>query len=67
MGATGPAQGPAGFGDGAGGSAATATAAVEAPIREGTDPRPDEPTDPQPLRGPGPTDRPPVDDGWHDA
>jgi CO/xanthine dehydrogenase Mo-binding subunit len=26
--------------------------AVEAPIRGGTDPRPDEPTDPQPLRGP---------------
>jgi CO/xanthine dehydrogenase Mo-binding subunit len=27
-------------------------AAVEAPIEEGTDPRPDAPTDPQPLRGP---------------
>jgi CO/xanthine dehydrogenase Mo-binding subunit len=27
-------------------------AAVEAPIDEGTDPRPDAPTDPQPLRGP---------------
>jgi CO/xanthine dehydrogenase Mo-binding subunit len=26
--------------------------AVEAPIEEGTDPRPDAPTDPQPLRGP---------------
>jgi CO/xanthine dehydrogenase Mo-binding subunit len=29
-------------------------AAVEAPIDEGTDPRPDARTDPQPLRGPGP-------------
>ena len=27
-------------------------AAIEAPIKEGTDPRPDAPTDPQPLRGP---------------
>ncbi|MEX2011482.1 MAG: xanthine dehydrogenase family protein molybdopterin-binding subunit [Chloroflexota bacterium] len=26
--------------------------AIEAPIEEGTDPRPDAPTDPQPLRGP---------------
>jgi hypothetical protein len=26
--------------------------AIEAPIVEGTDPRPDAPTDPQPLRGP---------------
>ncbi len=29
-------------------------AAVEAPIEEGTDPRPDARTDPQPLRGPQP-------------
>ena len=29
-------------------------AAVEAPIEEGPDPRPDSPTDPQPLRGPQP-------------
>ena len=41
-------------------------AAVEAPIAEGTDPRPDAPTDPLPLRGPGPDDER-VDDGWHDA
>jgi hypothetical protein len=34
-------------------AAASATdAAIEAPINHGTDPRPDAPTDPQPMRGP---------------
>jgi xanthine dehydrogenase molybdopterin-binding subunit B len=65
MGATASADGPAGFGGDAP-DAAAARAALEAPIREGTDPRPAAPTDPQPLRGPGPDDRR-VDDGWHDA
>jgi CO/xanthine dehydrogenase Mo-binding subunit len=65
MGATGSHEGPAGFGHDDGGG--SATAAVDAPIREGTDPEPDRRTDPQPLRGPGPSDQPPVDDGWHDA
>jgi hypothetical protein len=43
---------------------AAVEAAVEAPIDSGTDPRPDAPTDPLPLRGPGP-DHERVDDGWH--
>ena len=64
MGAIGDVAGPAGFG---GGGGAATTAAVEAPILEGTDPRPDATTDPAPLRGPGPSEGPPVDDGWHDA
>jgi len=42
-------------------------AAVEAPIVAGTDPRPDAPTDPQPLRGPQPDgDRPSGDDPRRD-
>jgi CO/xanthine dehydrogenase Mo-binding subunit len=64
MGATGDVAGPAGFG---GGGGADIEGAIEAPIRAGTDPRPDAASDPQPLRGPGPSDAPPVDDGWHDA
>ncbi len=63
MGATGDVAGPAGFG---GGGRASVDATIDAPIRDGTDPEPDLPTDPQPLRGPGPDDRR-VDDGWHDA
>jgi CO/xanthine dehydrogenase Mo-binding subunit len=55
LGATSAPQPPAGFGQR---SAAAATQAaeevVEEPIREGTDPRPDARTDPQPLRGPRP-------------
>jgi CO/xanthine dehydrogenase Mo-binding subunit len=55
LGATSSPQPPAGFGQR---SAAAATHAadevVEEPIREGTDPRPDARTDPQPLRGPRP-------------
>jgi len=39
------------------GDAARTEAAVEAPIHAGTDPRPDAPTDPQPLRGPQPDER----------
>ena len=61
MGATGAPESPAGF-DRVGGT----EAAVEAPITSGTDPAPAAPSDPQPLRGPGPDDRR-VDDGWHDA
>jgi CO/xanthine dehydrogenase Mo-binding subunit len=64
MGATGDAPGPAGFGGGRGGSV---DAAINAPIHGGTDPRPDAPTDPEPLRGPGPEGAGPVDDGWHNA
>jgi len=63
MGATGGVAGPAGFG---GGGGAGVEATIDAPIRAGTDPAPGLPTDPQPLRGPGPDDRR-VDDGWHDA
>ena len=55
--------GPAGLG---GGGTASVDATIDAPIDDGTDPEPDAPTDPQPLRGPGPDDRR-VDDGWHDA
>jgi hypothetical protein len=33
-------------------SVAATDAAIEAPIEHGTDPRPDAPTDPQPMRGP---------------
>jgi CO/xanthine dehydrogenase Mo-binding subunit len=55
LGATSSPQPPAGFGQR---SPAAATQAaeevVEEPIREGTDPRPDARTDPQPLRGPRP-------------
>jgi CO/xanthine dehydrogenase Mo-binding subunit len=64
MGAIGDAPGPAGFGGGGGGSV---DAAINAPIHGGTDPRPEAPTDPEPLRGPGPEGARPVDDGWHDA
>jgi len=63
MGATGDVAGPAGFG---GGGGVSVEATIDAPIRAGTDPEPDFPSDPQPLRGPGPDDRR-VDDGWHDA
>jgi CO/xanthine dehydrogenase Mo-binding subunit len=68
MGATGAADGPAGFGTdgGAGGDGGTADV-VSGPIEGGTDPRPSARTDPQPLRGPGPEGDRPVDDGWHDA
>ena len=38
-------------------------AAIEAPIEDGTDPRPDAPTDPQPLRGPQDQGNPPIEDG----
>jgi CO/xanthine dehydrogenase Mo-binding subunit len=57
MGATPPTEPPAGLPAGRTSAAATASAtdaAVEAPIIEGTDPRPDARTDPQPLRGPQP-------------
>ena len=64
MGATGDVAGPAGFGGGSGRAGVEAT--IDAPIRAGTDVEPDLPTDPQPLRGPGPDDRR-VEDGWHDA
>ncbi|MFL5768519.1 MAG: hypothetical protein ACJ765_00390, partial [Chloroflexota bacterium] len=64
MGATDDVAGPAGFG---GGSGSDVDAAVEAPIRSGTDPAPASASDPLPLRGPGPSHGPPVDDGWHDA
>jgi CO/xanthine dehydrogenase Mo-binding subunit len=67
LGATAPTEPPAGLEAGPRTATAEATdAAVRAPIVDGTDPRPDAPTDPQPLRGPGPDDRR-VDDGWHDA
>jgi CO/xanthine dehydrogenase Mo-binding subunit len=66
MGAMGSVAGPAGFGDD-GGGARGVDAAIEAPIHEGTDPRPGATTDPLPLRGPGPEGESPVDDGWHDA
>ncbi len=59
MGATPPTEAPAGL------PWRDVEAAIEAPIDEGTDPRPNEPTDPLPLRGPGPDDKV-VDDGWHD-
>ena len=62
MGATPPTEAPGGVPGRA--IEASVEAAVEAPIDEGTDPRPNAPTDPQPLRGPGPDDTR-VDDGWH--
>ncbi|HEX7222545.1 MAG TPA: xanthine dehydrogenase family protein molybdopterin-binding subunit, partial [Candidatus Limnocylindrales bacterium] len=67
LGATPPAEAPAGMVDAPSAVAGDATEAkVREPIDEGTDPRPDARTDPLPLRGPGPTDEK-VDDGWHDA
>jgi hypothetical protein len=50
LGVTAPPPAPAGFAR-ADDAAATDTA-VEAPIKAGTDPRPDAKTDPQRLRGP---------------
>jgi CO/xanthine dehydrogenase Mo-binding subunit len=53
LGTTNAPEPPAGFGQRAPSAAAAATdRTVEEPIRDGTDPRPDAPTDPQPLRGP---------------
>jgi CO/xanthine dehydrogenase Mo-binding subunit len=54
---------------GAGALAAATDAAIEAPIADGPDPRPDAPTDPQPLRGVQPdggesTGEPPSDAPW---
>ena len=49
LGATPPIEAPAGL------PGRRRGAAVEAPIEEGTDPRPDARTDPLPLRGPGRT------------
>ena len=56
MGATAPTETPASSAGPGGHGAGAVDAAVEAPIDEGTDPRPDAPTDPLPLRGPGPDD-----------
>jgi CO/xanthine dehydrogenase Mo-binding subunit len=62
MGATPPTETPASSPGPVTEAAVEAT--IEAPIDSGTDPRPDAPTDPLPLRGPGPDDER-VADGWH--